>query len=399
MKKLYLAVFSALSLISTPTLSALTSAGDDKPHSRVQVSFFPPLSTNGRHSGDYTNDFSFNILAGSSKNEQAFSFTGLVSVVKNNVTGFHFTGLTNHIGNNSRGFIFGGLFNYVGGEGEGLMFGGLANIVGSNHKGLQFGGLFNRVSDFEGLQFGGLFNTANNVKGFQFGGLVNLSNNVKGLQFGGLINSTGNVKGLQFGGLVNLSDDVKGFQFGGLANIAKRVHGLQFAGLVNVAEESDYPIGLINIIKNGEMSIAIGYNEIGTASLTFRSGGRVLYGILGVGYNHKVADSNDAITIVGGYGAHINILPWFRINNEFTVEHIGVIGNDYNNTFKSGYALLPAFSLGNFEIFGGPSVNYMNSEEPELHSLFQKNPFWKKENGSRLQQAYIGWQIGLQVLF
>lgn len=45
---------------------------------------------------------------------------------------------------------------------------------------------------------------------------------------------------------------MKGVQFAGLVNVAEEVTGVQFAALVNVAEESDFPIGIINIIKEGE---------------------------------------------------------------------------------------------------------------------------------------------------
>jgi hypothetical protein len=36
----------------------------------------------------------------------------------------------------------------------------------------------------------------------------------------------------------------------------------------------------------------------------------------------------------------------------------------------------------------------------DKHYLFPDKSFWKKESQSgRLQQAYIGWQVGLQLIF
>ncbi len=172
---------------------------------------------------------------------------------------------------------------------------------------------------------------------------------------------------------------------------------------MNVAEHSDYPIGIINIIREGEMGIGIGYNEIGTTSVNFRSGGRVLYGILGLGYNHR-APGKEAWAVVGGYGAHINILPWLRINNEITAENIGIFSND-SDTFKAGYALLPAFRpVRNIEIFGGPSINYMYSAEESMFGVFPKNSLWKersttKKGDPKLQQAFVGWQAGVQFIW
>ena len=71
--------------------------------------------------------------------------------------------------------------------------------------------------------------------------------------------------------------------------MANDVKGVQWAGLLNIARNSDVPIGLINIIKNGEMGMAVTYDGIGNAVASFRSGGKYTYGILGIGYNHKLS--------------------------------------------------------------------------------------------------------------
>jgi hypothetical protein len=324
MKNKILAALSALIILSTTSLSAQAVAASDELHSGAQVTFFPPLGTNGLHASRYTNDFSFNLLVGISKNEKAFAFAGLTNVIRGDASGFQFAGLANH----------------TGGKMSGMQFAGFTNIAG------------------------------------------------------------GNVEGFQFAGLGNVTGDVTGFQFGGLFNKVRNVKGVQFAGIVNIADHSDYPIGLVNIIKDGEMSVAIGYNEIGTTSLTFRSGGRVTYGILGAGFNHKVDDSNDAMSLVAGYGAHINILPWLRINNEVTVEALGLFGSGGSRTFKAGYALLPAFRLGHFELFGGPSVNFMHNGDPDMFDIIPGWSLWDKElSANKRQQAHIGWQVGVQYLF
>ncbi len=366
-------------------MGASAQSNDSELHSRAQVSFFTPLGTNGRLSSQYTNDFSFNMLVGVSAGERAFAFAGLANVVRGDARGFQFAGLTNSVAGRGEGFLFGGLGNSVGRDFEGFQFGGLGNLTGGDSESFQFGGLGNIVKgDLEGFQLGGLGNVVGgDSDGFQFGGLGNVVG--------------GDVEGLQFGGLFNVARDVEGFQFGGLFNVAKRVRGVQFAGLVNVAEESDCPIGIVNIIKEGEMGIALGYNEIGTTSLTFRSGGRVMYGILGLGYNHR-ALGEGAASIVGGYGAHINILPWLRINNELTAENLGIF-SDENDTFKTGYALLPAFRFGRFEIYGGPSINFMQSCDSAMGGLFPKNTLWDKSYRSgRVQSVFVGWQVGVQFI-
>jgi hypothetical protein len=362
--KLVFAILFAIMVAGAGKMSAQnnpqnnTQDGEER-HSTVQVSFFPPLGTNGTRSGLYTNDFSFNILAGVSRNERAFALAGLANVIRGNATGFQLAGLA----------------NYTGGEGRAMQLAGLANIVRGDHT---------------GLQWSGLANTSDNLNGFQIAGLTNI---------------TSDMTGVQIAGLANIAGDVDGFQLSGLFNVAKKVCGVQFASLVNVAEESDYPIGLVNIIKEGEMGIAVAYNEIGTASLTFRSGGRVMYGILGFGYNHRIERRKEVFSIVGGWGAHINILPWLRINNEITMEQNGLFSGK-SNTFKAGYALLPAFRpVPHIEIFGGPSINYMYSSDEGKFGLFPNGSLWKKESTTRntgnlkLQHAFVGWQAGVQFLF
>lgn len=264
-----------------------------------------------------------------------FSLNLLAGISKNEKA-FTLEGLTNIIRNNSSGFQLAGLGNYVGNEGNGMLFSGLTNIVKNTYS------------------------------------------------------------GLQFAGLANISGNTEGCQFAGLINIAQNVKGIQLAGLLNIANRSDYPIGLINIIKEGEMSIAVGYNEIGTAGITFRSGGKVTYGILGVGYNHKT--QGDALAISGGLGAHINVNSWFRVNNELTGETFGNFSD--KTSFKVGYALMPAFKIGqHIELFGGPSINYMQTNDEKDHKIFPSNSLWKKERASKLQQVYIGYRFGVQYIF
>lgn len=320
-------VFSALLFCAASCVATFSQTVDSK-KTAFQLSFFPPLSTNGAYSYEYTNGVSFNILAGFSNNEEAFAFAGLANVVLNDAKGFQFAGLT----------------NYAGNGGQGMQLSGLANI------------------------------TKNEYKGFQFAGVINLAR------------------------------DVTGFQFAGLVNKARNVEGVQFAGFINIAEHSDYPIGFINLIKDGEKSMAITYNELGSTMITFRSGGDVTYGIIGVGYNHR--SKGRMYTTEAGLGAHINCLPWLRINNEIKLSSFGYANNPFifdeeTNTpaFHGNYSILPAFKVArHFELFGGPSLNYLNASQTNS-SLAPNHSLWKKESASRYQRIYIGYQAGVQYVF
>lgn len=312
-----------------------TAQTTDNKRSAFHFSFIPPLSTHGSLAGEYTNGASMNLLAGISRNENTFTFGGLVNVIRHNASGLQFAGL----------------YNYTGNNGRGMQLGGLANIVGNSYR---------------GFLFGGLINTAKSMEGFQFGGLGNISGHVDG------------------------------FQFGGLFNIARQVDGVQFAGLVNIAESCDYPIALLNIIRDGEYALGVSYNETGTILLTFRSGGRITYGILGVGYNYKTEGSG--FTTEGGFGIHIPVTRWLRINNEIKG---GVCSNFSDDpTFYTNYALLPAFRLNpHVEIFAGPSLNYLQSDDTANTKIFPDHSLWKKYGDSRLQQIYIGFQAGAHYIF
>ena len=328
MKKVF--VFT-LSLFAYSTLFA---QNDEQKKSVFQLSFFPPLSTNGLNSPQYTNQVSFNILAGISRNEGVLTFGGLSNMILNDAKGVQFAGLYNHIGN----------------EGQGLQFAGIVN--------------FNK-SRFTGLQLGGLLNTASEMNGFQCSGLANIAKDVNGLQFAGLI------------------------------NIAKQVKGVQLTGLINIAESSDCPIGLINIIRKGEKSIAVTYDAIGSSVVSFRSGGTYTYGILGIGYNHKT--KHNSLVTEGGLGAHIPVASWFRINNEIKFSSIG---QGSKPTFQTGYSLIPAFKIGkHIELFAGAGIQYMESKQTDNDRLFPNHSIWKKHRSTKLQQLYIGYQLGIQYIF
>jgi hypothetical protein len=110
---------------------------------------------------------------------------------------------------------------------------------------------------------------------------------------------------VQIAGLGNRTGDVAGVQVAGLVNVARHVSGVQLAGIVNIAEDSDCPVGLINLIKNGRKGIGVTYSETGSTVVSFRSEGKITYGIVGTGYNHKAKGNSPVLE--GGMGVHIHL--------------------------------------------------------------------------------------------
>ena len=318
----------------------------------VQINFGFPLSTiNMKEAKSYTNAFSINLLVGISKNERSLSLSCLSNIVANDATGLQIAGISNHIGN----------------KGYGIAVAGIANTAGF-YNGIQIGGISNFTKD-------------SNI----------------GLQIGGIVNYSGSAKGLMLGGISNISGDFTGFQFAGVMNVAKNVKGVQFASIINIADDSDFPIAFINIIKNGKMGVSLSYDILNNTVLSFRSGGKYTYGILGVGYNAKVNDGSK-IMAEAGYGIHIPVNHLFEINNEFKATSVG-FSND-KTCYNFAYLLAPSVTFWNhYNIFGGVSFNYLNSNYEDSNDLLPKKYLWSKDTNDNAQRMYIGYQIGLQYVF
>ena len=349
----------------------------------VQINFGFPLSTiNMKEAKSYTNAFSINLLVGISKNERSLSLSCLSNIVANDATGLQIAGISNHIGN----------------KGYGIAVAGIANTAGF-YNGIQIGGISNFTKDSNiGLQIGGIANYSGSTKGLMLGGIANITKDSNiGLQIGGIVNYSGSAKGLMLGGISNISGDFTGFQFAGVMNVAKNVKGVQFASIINIADDSDFPIAFINIIKNGKMGVSLSYDILNNTVLSFRSGGKYTYGILGVGYNAKVNDGSK-IVAEAGYGIHIPVNHLFEINNEFKATSVGF--SNEKTCYNFAYLLAPSVTFWNhYNIFGGVSFNYLNSNYEDSNDLLPKKYLWSKDTNDNAQRMYIGYQIGLQYVF
>ena len=329
------------------TVNSFTSSAQSDSIRPFHIGLVYPVSSNGLKAGEISNRFSLHAIAGVSKNEMALAVSGAANIIRQD----------------ANGAVISGVINLAGNDANGVQIAGFANVI------------------------------KNKVSGAQIAGFMNLSGSAKGAQIAGFTNLVkGDADGLQISGFLNKSNNA-GNQVAGFMNIAKKVKGVQIAGLINIADSSDYPIAILNFVKNGEKSISLTIDETLTGMATFRSGGRVLYGIIGVGYNFK-DDGRSVYAAEAGLGAHIPVAGSFRINTE--------IVNQYLSDFKKGeYAkynlrILPAYKLGNhFEIFGGPTINYAKYTNDKGYDYIDKF-IWSK-NGSRdFQGVYLGFNAGVQ---
>lgn len=331
----------------------------------VNVGLVYPLSIHGLNSKEYTNIFSLHGLVGLSRGERGFTVAGL----------------GNMIIEDARGFQVAGFYNFIGG----------------NADGFKAAGFINTYRNAEGFQVAGFANLAKgNVTGMQGAGFINLARDIRGAQVAGFLNIADSVKGVQGAGFMNIAEGVDGAQVAGYINIAKKVKGVQISGFINIADSSEYPIGPINIIKNGEKYIGVTTDENSSTIVAFRSGSKKLYGIVGVGYNFK--NTNEVIVVQYGIGAHFFTSDPFRLNTEGTITHFH--GSGDGEVTKTSLSLLPAIKLGNrIEIFGGPSLNFVNSTS-RTDSDLVTNYIWHHTSVGedfRLYGMYVGYVAGLHV--
>jgi hypothetical protein len=329
----------------------------------VHVGLVYPISNHGASAVEYSNIFSLHAIAGLSGEESGAAISGFTNIVRGDGHGLQLAGFSNHI----RGYA------------DGATISGFVNTYGSA----------------KGAQIAGFANIARkNVTGAQVAGFINTSRERSGIQLAGFTNIATNVNGQQIAGFVNKAADVNGVQLGGFINVAKKVKGVQMAGLINIADSSDYPIGIINIVKNGERRIGVSTDDNFTTLVAFRSGGRVLYGIFGIGHNLK--NTEDVYSVQYGLGAHLFERKYFRLNAEITTTQLE---NFKRGSFvKYTSSLQPAFRIGNtFEVFGGPSLNFINTNTPEGKKLID-NYIWNDVNRSNhLRGMYVGYTAGLHV--
>lgn len=347
-------VFS-LFLLAASTLSAQES-------SPAHVGIVYPLSTHGSRAADYKNNISLHALAGLSGGEDGFALYGVAGIIKGDATGFQASGI----------------LNKVNGRLRGVQMAGVANLTSDASKGFQFAGVFNQT---KGATQG------------QMAGTINFAERLNGVQAAGVGNVVKDVKGVQLAGVFNTANEVNGSQFAGVFNKAKKVKGIQMA-VINIADSSDYTIGLINIIKNGEKRIGISTDENLSSFVTFRSGGRVLYGILGVGMNPQYESLRFGIE--GGIGAKLWSTNNFRLDVEATSMTLTDFdGSDFN---KSGLRILPSIKIAkNIYLYGGPSINYINTDHEDGKDII-KLKVWDKQNAKDYKALNVGFTGGLQLV-
>lgn len=338
--------------VTAALLLSLTSFAQETKTSPFHIGILYPISSNGIHAADYINSCSIHAIAGLSGGERGFCASGFANVIAGSASGF----------------VAGGFANIIKEEAKGAQVAGFMNCTGSSAEGLQAAGFMNLASNGSAAQLAGFTNVvAGNMEGFQGAGCMNIAANAD----------------VQVAGFINVANNVH-TQIAGFINVAKKVKGTQI-GVINIAEENKNPIGIVNIIKNGEKNIGITVDESLTTMTTFRSGGRNLYGIIGAGYNMKNAQLLWAVET--GLGVHAPISKNFRLNFEISASSLTDFTEDAY--FKSSFRAFPSLMITDrWEVFAGPTFNFI--EYSIYNEGLDGSYFWSDTNWG----SFYGFSFG-----
>lgn len=224
----------------------------------------------------------------------------------------------------------------------------------------------------EGVELSGVFALNElDVSHVQAAGVFNaVGGDVRGVQVAGVINhAIGSLSGVQVAGVYNAAGgQVKGMQIAGLVNRAGKVDGVQLAGLLNIADSSDYPIGLVNLVKNGHRSLSIEGDTQGRLRTGFRSGGRVMYGLVGLGYG--VARQRLRYLAQAGIGTRLVTGKRFGMDAELVSKTI----TDFKRSQSQlDFSLLPQIALmPQVRLYGGPVLGMVTAAKHPI----EDRPLW-----------------------
>lgn len=411
---------SALGVYAQDT--AATKADADTMQVRpFQISFVPPMSTNGLESPNIVNRVSVNIFAGYNGGTNGAEFSGFVAVDKKDVTGGQFSGFGNIVGGNTKGVQAGGFFNITRGSFEGAQLAGFHNYASDTLKGMQAAG-FNNVlkGSMQGTQLAGFANVATKKSvGFQGAGFVNTvrgnltgtqaagfcnvaTDTIIGGQAAGYVNYAKQVRGPQVSGFVNVaSGGVDGVQISGFVNYATSVKGIQI-GFLNLADTVDgVSIGFLSLVRKGYHKFELKTSETLHLMGNFKTGTHRFYNIFSAGVNF-----GSRLRWAYGYGAgtYVPFSEKLGLNVDVTAYHINEeeAWTDELNLLNRLDADM-VFRFGkNFELAVGPSMNvlvshYFDNENNQLGSDIAPYSFYNRTtNGGTNIKMWVGGNLAVR---
>ncbi len=339
-----------------------------------QVTFVPPLGTNGSLSGLVQNKLSFNVLLG---------YNG---------------GLY--------GVEFGGLLNFIRQDVYGAQFSGIGNVVGRNTEGAQFAGVFNHnLGDVRAFQAAGFYNyNHRNSEGVQVAGFMNLNRGLlDGVQIAGFGNLAAQyARAVQIGGFMNIADEIDGGQIAGFINIARKIRGFQI-GIINIADSSEgIAIGIVNFIKNGIHQLEFSYSDLSQYGLAYRSGSGRFYSVVSLNTQLPYSDTGTLMCYGFAVGHRARLGKHFYWTTDLGSQHMTYnLKSDHLNLHNKLSTGLEIQLFKRFSIFGTASLNHTinDSTDPRYETGFARlgsDVLWNN-HGRFEQKAWLGYNVGVRI--
>ena len=273
--------------------------------------------------------------------------------------------------------------NHAGADAEGVQLAVGANLTGQRMTGLQTAVGFNYAgADLRGAQISvGANVTQEHVSGLQLTTGVNYGPAIQGAQIG-IVNIGGQVDGAQIG-LVNIAGGVKGAQI----------------GLVNVADDSSAPVGLLNVIKNGQHHLDLWSSDSAPVNLGVKLGGRHVYTVLTAGF--EASDGKQRWLAGLGIGGHVPIADRFYLEPELITWHVNegwTLTTDTNSL--SSLRLIGGYRVHrDLSVFAGPTLNLLVTRvgDGEGFGLIRGTRL-TSEGSDTTVRAWPGFVAGFQIL-
>lgn len=365
----------------------------------AQVSLLPSIGTNKLANGLTTNKLSLNVMAGYSANITGLEIGTLANIIRQEINGLQISGAVNVVGEDVKGVQIAGAVNTNLGDMDGVQVAGAFNRVKGDIKGLQVAGAVNiaAAKQLDSLQYRGWNG--------QVSGGINLHGGERiNLQLSSAYNQANSVDGIQVSGGINyVRGTTNGLQMSALYNHTEKLRGIQF-GFINHADTIEYgfPIGFVNIIKNGYHKWDLSINETFYFNAAYKTGGKNLYSFLKIGAGKYLN---------AAYGVGYTTKPdrKFSVNLDLSGSALFNTDSDYDtfagDLYKAQLGL--NFKLNkHITLSTGPSFNFCspdkkqdevsNTSLSDRESIFYGNYYLDKAVSSRKNQYWFGWQLGLR---
>lgn len=284
----------------------------------VSLGIFPAWSMNKIVEKPVLNNFAMHLIMSDGAALEGFEFSGLGSTRTDYVKGIQLSGFWNSVDGDMYGAQLSGFFNHTEKEMKGLQLTGFFNNSSGHMNGLQAAGILNvsqgestggqlgivniAAKEFTGVQAGNVNITWGDFTGLQLGVTNIIGGDFAGVELGDLNVVLGNFEGIQMGvANVTTGEKFAGLQLGAANYTHGKVDGIQI-GIVNIADDSDFSLGLINIMKKGRTHIGLYGDDEGSINVELKHGGKYWHSIY---FGGIIARETPFYKLGIGLGGHI----------------------------------------------------------------------------------------------